>query len=326
MSNTSIIALNNATYTEIAAAASSGFITNNSSSDVYIVFSATQPADSDKGHVFEENDDPFLLAANPQKCWGKLLESSFLTGNVTVTIGNTAAGGDASAANQQLILNVLTDVKAPYSASHSLSDFALNTSAVLHGESTAGGGSIVRVKVNPSGTLATESTLTAGSVVIGKVGIDQTTDGTTNRIAANLDKVSGAAITLGQKTAANSIPVVLSSDGAVGVVFSTPSIAKTTALSSSLVVKASAGTLLGFTVYNDNANAQFIQIHNTTSLPADSSIPIDILRVEGKSSNSYEGNGIVGDAYSTGITLCNSSTAATKTIGSADCWIVARFR
>lgn len=91
-------------------------------------------------------------------------------------------GGDASAANQQLILDVLTDVKAAYSAPHSLSDLALNTSAVLHGESTAGGGSIVRVKVNPSGTLATESTLTAGSVVIGKVGIDQTTDGTTNLV------------------------------------------------------------------------------------------------------------------------------------------------
>lgn len=110
-------------------------------------------------------------------------------GNVLVAL---TGGGDATAANQALqlaeeeaintalglkadvlatdstgswsaialfkgIIDVLLDVKTAYNASHSLSDFALRTSAVIHGESTAGGGAIVSVKVTPSGALATNS-------------------------------------------------------------------------------------------------------------------------------------------------------------------------
>jgi hypothetical protein len=62
-------------------------------------------------------------------------------------------------------------------------DKGLVTNSIIHGESTAGGGSYVDVKVNPSGALTTESTL------------------------AGLD-----AAVLGQDTMANSLPVVLASD------------------------------------------------------------------------------------------------------------------
>jgi hypothetical protein len=59
--------------------------------------------------------------------------------------------------------------------------------------------------------------LNAGSNIVGKVGIDQTTPGTTNRVASNLDQVAGSAIATGHGTAAGAIRVELPTDG-TGVV------------------------------------------------------------------------------------------------------------
>jgi hypothetical protein len=59
---------------------------------------------------------------------------------------------------------------------------ALVTKGVIYGLTTGGGGGYVAVKVNPSGAMATATTLDTGSNIIGRVGIDQTTDGTTNKV------------------------------------------------------------------------------------------------------------------------------------------------
>lgn len=94
--------------------------------------------------------------------------------------------------------------------------------------------------------------------------------------------------------------------------------APTTALAASLVVKATSGTLYGLTGHSSRSSEQFIQIHDAVSLPADTAVPVVVFRVPATSSFSL--NYDAGREMQNGIVICNSSTAATKTIGSADCW------
>ncbi len=95
-----------------------------------------------------------------------------------------------------------------------------------------------------------------------------------------------------------------------------------TALVASLVIKASAGKAFEIRGVNTGA-AQFIQIHDAASLPADTAIPEDVLYVGANQNFSivYER----GKSFATGIVVCNSSTSATKTIGATNCWFSAEY-
>ncbi len=99
--------------------------------------------------------------------------------------------------------------------------------------------------------------------------------------------------------------------------------ASTTALAASLVVKADRGTLYGLTGYSDRSSSQFIQIHDASSLPSDTSVPSIIFEVPATASFSLDFT--IGREFQTGIVISNSSTAATKTIGSADCWFDVQY-
>ena len=98
-----------------------------------------------------------------------------------------------------------------------------------------------------------------------------------------------------------------------------------TALEASRVLKPSAGTLISVTVTNTRNGQQFAQLFDAASVPADNAVPLASFRLSATDARTFDVP-ITGLAFSTGIVICNSSTQATKTIGSADCLFLAEIR
>ena len=91
------------------------------------------------------------------------------------------------------------------------------------------------------------------------------------------------------------------------------------------IAKASPGTVFSITGYNAKTSAQFIQLHDSATLPANAAVPAIIFSVPASSNFFYDFNE-VGRFCENGIVVCNSSTGATKTLGSADCWFNIQYK
>jgi hypothetical protein len=91
-----------------------------------------------------------------------------------------------------------------------------------------------------------------------------------------------------------------------------------------LNVKSGPGYLLGFTCYSSNASAQFIQVHDTQTLPASGAVPCLVVTVAATSNLAVYFN-TPGRSFLYGIAIVNSSTGPTYTAGAADTFIDAQF-
>lgn len=91
------------------------------------------------------------------------------------------------------------------------------------------------------------------------------------------------------------------------------------------VVKASAGNVYGFSGYNSSTSAQFIQLHNKSSIPVDGVIPEFIFLVPALSSFSFN-SGNFPYNFNVGVVWTNSSTGPTKTIGSSNIWMNVNYK
>ncbi len=148
--------------------------------------------------------------------------------------------------------------------------------------------------VSNGGTFAVQATisgaLAAGTNIIGKVGIDQTTDITTNGV--EIAPTAGAAAGITSVVSASA--------------------------ENNHVLKAGAGNLYGAYATNLTSTAGFFVIVNATSAPTDGAItPLACIPLPGNSSASISRIPGPPQVYSTGITavVTSASTCFTKTTG-----------
>lgn len=94
-------------------------------------------------------------------------------------------------------------------------------------------------------------------------------------------------------------------------------------------VKPAPGLMFGFSVLTSKATAQFIQVHDSMAAPASGAVPVAVFQINGAAIATGDHLAVSyifpGRFFKYGIWLANSSTAATLTAGSADCFFDAQF-
>ena len=80
----------------------------------------------------------------------------------------------------------------------------------------------------------------------------------------------------------------------------------------------------GFVVYNTKGSSQFLTAFDAATLPAETAVPLFSWALAANTGVGFSW-APQGREFLSGLALCNSSTDATKTIGSADCFFDVQY-
>lgn len=200
------------------------------------------------------------------------------TAGATVLTMNSACWGAGTTSGYNKITATLTD-----------NTLAQLGRSVITGQTTGGGGGYVNVKVNPSGAMVTATTLDAGTATIGSINnisgtislptgaaTESTLSTLNGKIPSNLtvsstrllvdgsgvtQPVSGT-VTANAGSGTMNVTIVAGATGGDST-FHLVSAASTNATN----IKASAGKVTGWNIYNSNASARKVAFHNTAGTP-----------------------------------------------------------
>ena len=95
------------------------------------------------------------------------------------------------------------------------------------------------------------------------------------------------------------------------------------ALAASFIIKPTMGVLYGLTVTNTKAAAQFVLIFDSETVPGNGAVPL--IAKSMAASDAVGFSWFPGRTFTAGIVVCNSSSQATLTLGSADCLFDAQY-
>lgn len=165
-------------------------------------------------------------------------------------------------------------------------------------------------------SLATNTpTIAAGSAIIGKVGIDQTTAGTTNGVS--IAQLGTVTISTGNGVSGTGVQRVSIASDSTGQIAPAANATATgfttnqqnTLTNTKIAVKAAAGNMYGYRLYNPNTSYVYIQLFNalTGSVTLGTTSPTEVIPVPpgGLIDETYP----VPAAYNTGIVIAATTTA-----------------
>jgi hypothetical protein len=131
---------------------------------------------------------------------------------------------------------------------------------------------------------------------------------------------SGTPIVTGGATSANQ-STQITAEQAIQALLGTGTRVSSAAYEASHVLKNGAGQLVYLSGYN-SGGAQFVQLFNSATVPADTAAPVAVIAVAATSNFSLP-IPYPGIPFTTGIAISNSSTGPTKTIGASNCYFTA---
>lgn len=254
-----------------------------------------------------------------------------LTFSGTVSIGTVAIDQSAPNANEVVVKTSALPAGAATEATAASILTKLADPATSAKQDTAKGvlDSILAKITASAATAANQTTANASlSSIDGKVATQTTLASILARITAAVGTETTLAAILAKLTNVDTSAVTISS-GSVTVSDETVGVAHSSALESYRQVKASSGTLFTLSGYNSGPS-QWIQLHNVAATPANGVAPVLTLAVPAQSSFMFEW--AKGIPCGNGIFVCNSydangpTAAATKVIGSNDCYFTATFK